>query len=191
MNREVLRLRIRIYNAKIALLSSILVIVFFTAGCGKSGQQNNAQLQSAQQQQTHEKEPEKLKSIEKNLETLFETLGGPSVKMEEEGGKGGESQQGTQKQGTQQQGTQQQGTKQQGTQQQGTQQGTKQQGTQQQGTQQGTKQQGTQQQGTQQGANRVPNSRTWAGGPKSNHLSVIFIINGMILCRRSLKKEPI
>ncbi|MEN6314337.1 MAG: hypothetical protein ABFD25_08845 [Clostridiaceae bacterium] len=174
-------MRIRIYNAKIALLSSILVIVFFTAGCGKSGQQNNAQLQSAQQQQTHEKEPEKLKSIEKNLETLFETLGGPSVKMEEEGGKGGNTgQQSTKQQGTQQgsqqstkqQSTQQgsqQSTKQQGTQQ-GSQQNTKQQGTQQgsqQGSQQGTKQQSTQQQGTKQ---KGPQQGTMQQGTKQQDM---------------------
>ena len=145
-------MRIRIYNVKSAFLSSILVITLLMGGCGKNSEQPNAQLQSAQQQQTQEKEPEKLINIEKNMETLIETLGGPSVKMvEEEGEKGGE-QQGTKQQGTQQQGTQQQGTQQQGTQQQGTQQqGTQQQGTQQQGTQQqGTQQQGTQQQGTQQ-----------------------------------------
>lgn len=138
-------MRIRTYNVKTALLSSILIIIFFMAGCGKSGQQNNAQLQSAQQQQTHEKESEKLKSIEKNLETLFETLGGPSVKMEE-GGKGGNTSQQSTKQGSQQ------STKQQSTQQgshQSTQQGS-QQSTKQQGSLQGTKQQSTQQQGTKQ-----------------------------------------
>lgn len=146
-------MRIRIYNAKTALLSGMLVIVLFTAGCGKSGQHNNAQQQSAQQQQTYEKEPEKLKNIEKNLETLFEALGGPSLNTEEEGGeKGGNKSQQETRQESGQQGTQQQSTQQQGTQQQATQQqGTQQQATQQQATQQqGTQQQGTQQQGTQQ-----------------------------------------
>ena len=149
-------MRKKIFTTKIVFTASILLILLFPAGCGKSGEQPNAQQQSAQQQQTQEKEPEKLKNIEAKLETLIETLGGPSVKMEEaQGEKSGESdqkEQSGQKQGSQQQGSQQQGTKQQGSQQQGTQQQGTQQGTQQQGTQQqSTQQQGTQQQGTQQG----------------------------------------
>ena len=142
-------MRNRTYMGKAAFTVSLLLVLLSLAGCGKSSQKPDAQQQSVQQQQSQEKEPEKLKNIETRLETLIDTLGGPSVKMEEkQGEKGGGSDQ--KQQGSQQQGSQQEGSQQQGTQQQGSQQGTQQQGTQQQGSQQGTQQQGTKQQGGQQ-----------------------------------------
>lgn len=126
----------RISITNFAFAASLLLLLFFSSGCGKNSQQPDAQLQLAQQQQAEEKESEKLKNIETRLETLIEILGGPSVKTEEnEGEKDGGS--GQEDEGTQQKGKQQQSTQQQGKQNKGTQ-------------QQSTQQQSTQQQSTQQ-----------------------------------------
>lgn len=129
-----MRIRISLTKTVIILCSAILL---FMAGCGKQSEQQDAQLQAAQEKQKQEKESEKLKNIETRIETLFEILGGPSVKMDEAGSKKEEDKQ--EQQGTQQQGTQNQG-------------GQKQSGGQEQGGQQqeGTKQEGGKQQGGQQ-----------------------------------------
>ncbi len=142
---------VKIIKTMPALAAGILLVSFSLCGCGKGSQQPDAKLQSAQQEKLQEKESEKLKNIEVCLETLIETLGGPSVKMEEsqskESGGSDQKQQSSQQQSSQQQGSQQQSTQQQSTQQQGGQQ----KGTQQKsGQQQGTQQQGTQQKGGQQ-----------------------------------------
>ncbi len=144
-----------IFVKKALLAINICMLLILTASCGKS-EQPNAQQESVQQQQSQEKEPEKLKNIESRLETLIETLGGPSIKMEEskDGQSNQQSSQQDSKQGGQQTGSQ-QGSKQgsqQGSQQQSTQQGGSQQDSQQQGSQQGSQQQGTQQGGSQQGS---------------------------------------
>ena len=120
-------LRYRISFSNTVCLVVILTALIITPGCRKSSQQQNTQLQSAKEKTTEEQEPEKLKTIETSIESLFETLGGPSVKIETSGKGGASSQQGSQQQSTQQ-GSQQQST-QQGSQQQSTQQGTQQQGT--------------------------------------------------------------
>ena len=164
-------LRYRISFSNTVCLVTILTALIITPGCRKSSPQQNMQLQSAKEKTSEEQEPKKLKTIETGIESLFETLGGPSAKTET-GGKGGGgqsqgqgSQQGSQQQSSQQ-GSQQQSA-QQGSQQQGTQQGTQQQGTQQ-GTQQQGTQQGSQQQGTQQGARKKTGSSSSSGKKQSS-----------------------
>lgn len=134
---------------------SILSMPLVTTGCsGKEGQEQNAQLQAAKEKQSREKESEKLKKTEAQIEMLFEALGGPSVKTEEsDEEKTGGQQESTQKQG--QQDDTQHGGGQKDDQQQGTQQGGGQKDDQQQGTQQDGSQKGNQQQGTQQGGKQT------------------------------------
>jgi hypothetical protein len=118
---------------------------------------------SVQQQQSSEKEPEKLKKIESRLESLIEVLGGPAVKLEEKSG--GSSEKSGSKQGSQQKSTQQGSQQKSGTGQQGTQQGSQkgtQQGSQQQSTQQGT-QKSSQQQGTRKSSKSSQGKNKTAG----------------------------
>ena len=125
------------HTVGLVVISAALIL---TPGCRKSSQQQNMQLQSAKEKTSGEQEPEKLKAIETGIESLFETLGGPSAKIKAGGGGQGQgSQQQSTSQGSRQQSTQ-QGSQQQSTQQ-GSQQQSTQQGKQQQSTQQGTKQQ--------------------------------------------------
>jgi hypothetical protein len=132
----------RLRLTKIILTISLLLLPVFMYGCSRNdNKQQDAQLQAAKEKQAQEKESEKLKKIEAQIEKLFETLGGPSVKAE---GSSGD------KSGSQQENTQ-QGGGQKGTQQQGTGQGGGQKGTQQQGTGQG----GGQQKGTLQGGKQA------------------------------------
>ena len=180
---------VKIIKTMPALAAGILLMSFSLCGCGKGSQQPDAKLQSAQQEKSQEKESEKLKNIEARLETLFETLGGPSVIMEEsqskESGESGQKQQSSQQQSTQQQGTQQQstqqGSQQQGTQQQSTQeQGSQQQGTQQQSTQQGSQQQGTQQKGGQQQGTQQKGTQQKGGQQQNSKWSEIdMLINNL------------
>ncbi len=155
----------------------ILAILITATGCRKSSPPQNMQLQSAKEKTTEEQEPEKLKAIETGIETLFETLGGPSVKIETggkgEGGQGQGSQQQSGQQGSQQQSGQQgsqQQSGQQGSQQQSSQQGSQQQsgqqGSQQQSSQQGSQQQSGQQ-GTKQGSQKKAGSSP-SSGNKTN-----------------------
>lgn len=142
----------------------IITALIITPGCRKSSQQQNMQLQSANEKTSEEKEPEKLKTIETGIESLFEALGGPSAKIET-GGKGGGSQQQSSQQGSQQQSRQQSGqqqSSQQGSQQQSTQKGSQQQSTKQSSQQQST-QQSSQQQSTQQGTQKKANQSSSSG----------------------------
>lgn len=129
-------MRYRITCSNTVCLIFIIAVLIMTPGCARNSQQQNMQLQSAKEKTTEEQEPEKLKAIETGIESLFETLGGPSAKIEKGGG-GGNSQ-GSRQQSTKQDSQQQ--SSQQGSPQQG-----KQQGSQQQGSQQGSQQQSTQQ----------------------------------------------
>lgn len=72
-----------------------LLICIFISGCSKKdeNEQQDAQFQALKEDQAQEKESEKLKAIEADIEAVFEVLGGPSVKMEESGsGKDSEKQ---------------------------------------------------------------------------------------------------
>ena len=170
----------------VILLSSAIFLIFLS-GCGSSSRQPDAELQNAKQQQEEEKEPEKLKNIESKLETLIETLGGPSVKMDEKGGDSNSSET-SQRQNTPEQSTQPSDAPQRSAQQQSAQrdtrqlglpeectkqhdtqqQSTQQQNTQQQGTeQQNTQQQGTQQQNTQQQSTQPQNTQQQSIHPQN------------------------
>ncbi|MGE5613507.1 MAG: hypothetical protein ACM3XR_03790 [Bacillota bacterium] len=144
--------------AYMAFLAAVLVL---PSGCNQTGRQQEYQMQAQKKEQEQEEEPEKLKKLESQLEDLFETLGGPSVKKEKGESKEEQDthqQQDTEQKRTQQQGTQQQDTRQQGTQQQGKQEDTQQQGMQQQGTQQ----QGTQKQDVKKQGAQPPQEEKWS-----------------------------
>ncbi|HEX2944654.1 MAG TPA: hypothetical protein VHT96_01710 [Clostridia bacterium] len=133
-------MRYRNNLSNIVCLAVILSGLLITPGCRKSSQGQNMQLQSAKEKTSQEEqEPKKLKTIETGIESLFETLGGPSAKIETGGKSGGGQGQGSQQKSGQQQGSQQKS---------GQQQGSQQQSGQQQGSQQGSQQQSGQQQGT-------------------------------------------
>ena len=160
----------------VILLSSAIFLIFLS-GCGSSSRQPDAELQNAKQQQEEEKEPEKLKNIESKLETLIETLGGPSVKMDEKGGDSNSSET-SQRQNTPEQSTQPSDAPQRSAQQQSAQRDTRQLGlpeectkqhdTQQQSTQQqNTQQQGTQQQNTQQQSTQPQNTQQQSIHPQN------------------------
>lgn len=78
----------------IIVTASIVYIPMIMTGCsGNKGQQQNAELQAIREKQSSEKESEKLKKTEAQIEMLFETLGGPSVKIRESGQDNKDSQQ--------------------------------------------------------------------------------------------------
>lgn len=78
----------------IIVTASIVYIPMIMTGCsGNKGQQQNAELQAIREKLSSEKESEKLKKTEAQIEMLFETLGGPSVKIRESGQDNKDSQQ--------------------------------------------------------------------------------------------------
>lgn len=157
-------MRYRISFSHAICLVVISAALIISSGCRKSSPPQGMQLQSTKEKTSEEQEPEKLKAIETGIETLFETLGGPSAKIET-GGKGGEGQGRGSQQQSGQQGSQQQST-QQGGQQSSGQQGSQQQSGQQ-GSQQQSTQQGTQQQGTKQGSQKKTGSSSSSGNKTS------------------------
>ncbi|NJD04528.1 MAG: hypothetical protein FIA99_18480 [Ruminiclostridium sp.] len=69
-------------NTKVWLAA--LLIVSFFAACGQSSKTPSPQQQSGTGKQEFEKAPQKLKSIESNIEKIFKTLDGPFVTVEDE-----------------------------------------------------------------------------------------------------------
>jgi hypothetical protein len=81
----------RYLYSSILLAFAMLTMPAAMSGCsgGSGGQQQNAQLQAAQKKISEEKESEKLKKLEEDIESLFETLGGPALKTKTGGGQEG------------------------------------------------------------------------------------------------------
>lgn len=155
----------------------IMLSVSAVTGCGSNKQQQGEQMQATGQNQTEEKEAEKLKKLESKLEDLFEIIGGPGVKMEEPGSKK-ESDDNKQQETTQQQEGQQ--NSQQSSTQQGTQQGTQQQGEKQGSQQEDTKKQDTEKQSTQQQDTKKQNTERQSTQQAPDKWSEADkIINGM------------
>ena len=65
----------------------LLLAFLFITGCGRNNgsEQDDAKFQALKQTQKQEKESEKLKAIETDIESVFEVLGGPSIKTAESG----------------------------------------------------------------------------------------------------------
>lgn len=73
--------------SSILLAFAVLIMPAAMSGCSGGGsQQQDVQLQAAQKKIAEEKESEKLKKLEENIESLFEALGGPAIKAEAGGG---------------------------------------------------------------------------------------------------------
>jgi len=90
------------YFISIIAAFGIISVTAFLAGCsGGSDQKHDMQQQSAQGEKSEEKEPEKLKKVEEQVENLFDALGGPNVKTESEDKQGGQQQSSQQKDGQQ------------------------------------------------------------------------------------------
>lgn len=72
---------------KIRVIIWSLLAFLFIAGCSKNSgtEQEDAQFQALKQTQKEEKESEKLKAIEEDIEAIFELFGGPSIKTKESG----------------------------------------------------------------------------------------------------------
>ena len=87
-----------------------LLFCLFIAGCAKKEEPKDAQLQALKQNQAQEKESEKLKDIEADLEAVFEALGGPSLKMDKSGSEKDSEKQDQQTTGEQEKTGQQQGS---------------------------------------------------------------------------------
>lgn len=142
----------------------LMLAFLFITGCGKNSgnEQEDAKFQALKQTQKQEKESEKLKAIEADIEAVFEVLGGPSIKTEESSSEKENQQADGNQEKTKQQQDDQQKTGQQKSDQQ---QGGKQEGGQQQGTK--DKQQGDQkkeQQDSQKQAQQAPDK--WSEADK-------------------------
>jgi len=110
------------------------------SGCSSGNQQqNDMQLQAMEDKKKEEKESEKLKKIDEQIESIFEALGGPSVKAEDSADK--QSRQEKKTEEKDKQGGQQEQNKQQDNKQQDGQQNSKQEDSQQNGNQQDDSQQ--------------------------------------------------
>ncbi len=99
-------------NTKSMIRVNVIWFLFFClfiTGCAKKEEQKGAQLQALKQNQAQEKESEKLKDIEADLEAVFEALGGPSVKMDKSGSEKGSEKQDQQTTGEQEKTDRQQG----------------------------------------------------------------------------------
>ena len=124
---------------KLYCITWFLLAFLFITGCGKNSgnEQEDAKFQALKQTQKQEKESEKLKAIEDDIEALFEVLGGPSIKTAESGSEKNNEKQNQQATGDQDKSKQpdegQKSNQQQSDQEQGTKDG------QQDGQQQGTK----------------------------------------------------
>lgn len=95
-------------HIRITFIAVSILLIQVLAGCsGSESGKQNTQLQAAQEKQIQEQESEKLKKTEEQIEKLFETLGGPSVKTEKSGEeKTDEEQESGQKEGTNESGQQ-------------------------------------------------------------------------------------
>lgn len=100
-------------NTKSMIRVNVIWLLFFClfiTGCAKKEEPQGAQLQALKQKQAQEKESEKLKDIEADLEAVFEALGGPSVKMDKSGSEKDSEKQDQQTTGEQEKTGQQQGS---------------------------------------------------------------------------------
>jgi hypothetical protein len=92
-----------IYKTILKVGIAALLIVSLLPSCGQSEKNQGPQQQSSTEEQKYEKAPQKLDSIESNIEKIFKALDGPTVNTEVKKGQGGGQNESSQESKTSQQ----------------------------------------------------------------------------------------